>query len=55
MALALTETGRALGPAPLTSAEEHARRVADLTVYVRQHHGDRDLARTGALLVGPPG
>ena len=53
--LALTETARALGPGPLTSHEEHARRVADLTVYVRQHHGDRDLARTGSLLVGPPG
>lgn len=50
--LALSETARALGPAPLTSDEEHARRVADLTVYVRQHHGDRDLARTGTLLVG---
>ena len=47
----LTEVARALGPAPLTFDEEHARRVADLTVYVRQHHGDRDLARTGALLV----
>ena len=35
----------------VTFDEEHARRVADLTVYVRQHHGDRDLARTGALLV----
>lgn len=52
--LALAESARALGPGPLTSDEEHARRVADLTVYVRQHHGDRDLARTGALLVGPP-
>ncbi|MEO6021313.1 MAG: acyl-CoA dehydrogenase [Knoellia sp.] len=50
--LALSEVARALGPAPLTADEEHARRVADLTVYVRQHHGDRDLARTGILLVG---
>lgn len=53
--LALTETARALGPGPLTSDEEHSRRVADLTVYVRQHHGDRDLARTGSLLVGSSG
>jgi len=50
--LALTETARALGPSPLTSDEEHARRVADLTVYVRQHHGERDVARIGSLLVG---
>jgi alkylation response protein AidB-like acyl-CoA dehydrogenase len=45
----LTRVGRALGPAPLTGEEEHARRVADLTVYVRQHHGERDLARHGQL------
>lgn len=53
--LCLTEVARALGPAPLTSDEEHARRVADLTVYVRQHHGDRDLARTGTLLIETAG
>lgn len=39
--------GRALGPAPLTSDEDHARRVADLRIYVRQHHAERDLARLG--------
>lgn len=50
--LALTETARALGPAPLTSDEEHARRVADLSVYVRQHHGERDVARLGSVIVG---
>jgi len=50
--LALGETGRALGPAPLTFQEEHSRRVADLTVYVRQHHGERDLVRCGSLLIG---
>lgn len=50
--LTLTETARALGPAPLTSDEEHARRVADLAIYVRQHHGERDVARLGSLLVG---
>ncbi|EAP98134.1 hypothetical protein JNB_14258 [Janibacter sp. HTCC2649] len=50
--LALAQTARALGPGPLTSDEEHARRVADLTVYVRQHHGERDVARLGSLLVG---
>lgn len=53
--LVLAEVGRALGPAPLTSDEEHARRVADLMVYVRQHHGERDLARLGSQLVEGPG
>ena len=45
--------GHALGPGPLTGDEEHARRVADLTVYVRQHHAERDTARLGeAVLAG---
>ena len=43
----MARVGRALGPVPLTGGEEHARRVADLTAYVRQHHGERDLARQG--------
>ena len=47
----LTVVAHALGPAPLTSDEEHARRVADLTVYVRQHHAERDLAALGALVL----
>lgn len=46
--LALTDS--ALGPAPLVVDEAHARRVADLRVYVRQHHGGRDLARLGRLI-----
>ena len=43
-------TARATGPAPLTFEEEHARRVADLSVYLRQDHGERDLAALGAQL-----
>jgi alkylation response protein AidB-like acyl-CoA dehydrogenase len=43
----LTRVGHALGPAPLTGDEGHARRVADLTVYLRQHHGERDLVTQG--------
>ena len=43
-------TARATGPAPLTFEDEHARRVADLTVYLRQDHGERDLAALGARL-----
>jgi hypothetical protein len=43
--------GHALGPAPLALDEEHARRVADLQLYVRQDHAERDLARLGAKLL----
>jgi hypothetical protein len=51
----LTQVGHALGPAPLAFDEEHARRVADLQLYVRQHHAERDLAALGrAVLVGGP-
>ncbi len=45
----ITRTGRALGPAPLALDDEHARHVADLTVYVRQSHAERDLAALGRL------
>jgi alkylation response protein AidB-like acyl-CoA dehydrogenase len=48
----LTHVGHALGPGPLTGEEEHARRVADLTVYLRQHHAERDLDRLGGTVVG---
>jgi alkylation response protein AidB-like acyl-CoA dehydrogenase len=47
----LARVGHALGPAPLTGDEPHARRVADLTVYLRQHHAERDLARQGSLVL----
>lgn len=43
----LETVGHALGPAPLTNDEEHARRVADLTVYLRQHHAERDVVALG--------
>ena len=46
----LTRTGRALGAGPLGHDEAHARAVADLTVYLRQHHAERDLARLGELV-----
>jgi hypothetical protein len=45
----IRQVGHALGPAPLAFDEEHARRVADLELYVRQHHAERDLARLGAV------
>jgi alkylation response protein AidB-like acyl-CoA dehydrogenase len=46
----LATVGRALGAGPLAHDTEHAQRVADLAVYVRQHHGERDLAGLGELL-----
>jgi hypothetical protein len=45
----LRSTGRATGPRPLAHDAEHARRVADLEVYVRQSHAERDLAALGRL------
>lgn len=46
----LREVGHALGPAPLAFDDEHAQRVADLELYVRQHHGERDLAALGSAV-----
>ncbi len=52
----IRQAGHALGPAPLAFDEDHARRVADLELYVRQHHAERDLARLGAVvLASQPG
>jgi alkylation response protein AidB-like acyl-CoA dehydrogenase len=50
----IRQVGHALGPAPLAFDEDHARRVADLELYVRQHHAERDLARLGSALMLPP-
>lgn len=44
----------ALGPGPLTQDAAHAKRVADLEVYVRQQHAERDDASLGALLAAGP-
>jgi alkylation response protein AidB-like acyl-CoA dehydrogenase len=40
----IDRVGRALGATPLAMDRAHARRVADLALYVRQSHGDHDLA-----------
>lgn len=45
----IRRTARALGPGPLSQDAEHAQRVADLTMYVRQSHAERDLERLGRL------
>jgi alkylation response protein AidB-like acyl-CoA dehydrogenase len=42
--------GRALGAGPLCRDEQHSRAVADLTVYLRQHHAERNLAELGTLV-----
>lgn len=39
----LLRVGRALGAGPLCADAAHAARVADLTVYLRQSHAERDL------------
>jgi alkylation response protein AidB-like acyl-CoA dehydrogenase len=50
-ATVLTQVGHALGPAPLAFDTEYASRTADLNLYVRQHHAERDLAMLGANLL----
>jgi hypothetical protein len=44
---------RITGPTPLSRDRRFAQRLADLGVYVRQHHAERDLAALGrAVLAG---
>ncbi|WP_404434535.1 acyl-CoA dehydrogenase [Microbacterium lacus] len=52
---ALSEADAALGPLPLVADERHARRIADLHLYLRQHHGVRDTERIGRALVEAAG
>ena len=53
--LVLNRVGHALGPAPLALDDRHARRVADLTLYLRQHHAERDQAALGTSLLSANG
>lgn len=46
----MTRVGRALGAAPLCHDGAHGRRVADLTVYLRQHHAEADLESLGRVV-----
>ncbi len=46
----MEHVGRATGAGPLCHDERHARAVADLTVYVRQHHAESNLAELGRLV-----
>jgi hypothetical protein len=43
----LERVGRAGGARPVSLDRDQARRTADLYVYLRQHHGERDLALLG--------
>lgn len=43
----LDAAGRALGPGPLCGDHAHAQRCADLSVFMRQSHADRDWAALG--------
>jgi len=47
----IERAGHALGPAPLALDAAHAKRVADLQLYVRQHHAEKDLASLGQAIV----
>lgn len=47
---ALDRSARSLGPGPLANDERFARRHADLAMYVRQHHADRDDAAIGRMI-----
>ncbi len=47
----LDRVGRALGAAPLCLDPVQAQRAADLPVYLRQSHAERDLAALGELAV----
>ncbi|MFC4242567.1 acyl-CoA dehydrogenase [Gryllotalpicola reticulitermitis] len=49
--LVLERVGHALGPAPLALDADHAARVADLQLYVRQHHAERDEAALGRAIL----
>jgi alkylation response protein AidB-like acyl-CoA dehydrogenase len=42
--------GHALGPAPMAMDATHSKRVADLQLYIRQHHAEKDDASLGNAL-----
>lgn len=47
--LALTQVGRALGPGPMCKDARMARLFADLPVFIRQSHAERDQEALGRL------
>lgn len=46
----LMHCAHALGPAPLALDGAHAKRVADLELYIRQHHAEKDEASLGSAI-----
>ena len=51
----LNEVGRALGATPFCGDAKFARAAADLPVFIRQSHAERDLAALGERLLQPGG
>jgi alkylation response protein AidB-like acyl-CoA dehydrogenase len=51
----MDRVGRALGAGPLCLDGQHSSRIADLTVYLRQSHAERDLQALGELVASQPG
>jgi hypothetical protein len=52
--LVIAAFGNALGAAPLCRDASLARRYADLPVFLRQSHAERDLAELGRVLISEP-
>ena len=52
--VAIQRLPRVVGPVALGRDADFAHRLADLEVFVRQHHGERDLARLGAAEFAEP-
>lgn len=48
----LDAAGRSLGPGPLCTDADHAQRCADLAVFMRQSHAERDWAALGLDVAG---
>lgn len=48
----IERVGRALGPGPLCQDRAHAQRCADLAVFLRQSHAERDWAALGQAAAG---
>ena len=46
----LTRLGRAYGPHPLAFDHEISRRYAEVELYIRQSHAERDLESLGCLI-----
>jgi alkylation response protein AidB-like acyl-CoA dehydrogenase len=53
--IVMTRAGRALGAGPLCRDERFARAMADLPVFLRQSHAERDLAALGESVTEEPG